>query len=299
MKQKGNNKKLKNDQIKKYLELLSILNQSTEDFLFLLDIEKNMNWFFGGVKTKYNLGDTNTPTNTLEEMYQVVYENDIEKLTLDLEKVAKGLKKEHNMSYRWVTKDNKINWINCRGRVIDDENGKPMVMIGRVNDTAYSHCTNNITGLFNSNKLIEDLKNELAKDEGYLLLVGIDNLGKINMKYGRELGDEYISYLANSIELINGVEYLYHLDSNVFGIYLSKSSEIDVKHLFDKIQNSVKDKFKITGISVANVKGDFFIGEDLYQTAMEFIISAKKNKRCELTFYSKEEIEKKRILSLS
>ena len=297
MKQKGNNKILKNNQIKKYLELLSILNQSTEDFLFLLDIEENVNWFFGDAKAKYNLGDPNKPTNTLEEMYQAVYENDIEKLSLDLEKVAKGLKKEHNMSYRWVTKDNKINWINCRGHVIDDENGRPMVMIGRVNDTVYSHYTNNITGIFNSNKLIEDLKNEIDEDEGYLLLVGIDNLGKINMKYGRELGDEYISYLANTIELINGIEYLYHLDSNVFGVYLSKSSESDVKYLFEKIQDSVKDKFNITGISVANVKGDFFIGEDLYQTAMEFIISAKKNKRCELTFYSKEEIEKKRILS--
>lgn len=290
------NKVLKNAQIKKYFESLSILNQSTEDYLFLLDIKNNENWFFGDISKKYKLYDSGETTNTIEEMFEIVHKNDQERLLLDLNKIADGTSKEHNMTYRWIDKNKKTVWINCRGRVIDDEKGNPMVMIGRVNDNGLLYCTNSLTGFFNSNKLLEDLKAGLSKVDGYLFLVGIDNLGKINMKYGRDIGDEYISYLGETVEAINGINYLYHLDSNVFGIYLENSTEKDVYKLFNKIQNSVKEKFNITGVAVANSEGYFLAESDLYRTAMSTIIKAKKNNRCELTFYSKEDAEKSKAL---
>ena len=46
-KQKSKNR---DEKINNYLNVLEILSQSTDDFLFLLDIKKDMNWFFGDLE---------------------------------------------------------------------------------------------------------------------------------------------------------------------------------------------------------------------------------------------------------
>lgn len=46
-KQKSKNR---DEKINNYLNVLEILSQSTDDFLFLLDIKKGMNWFFGDLE---------------------------------------------------------------------------------------------------------------------------------------------------------------------------------------------------------------------------------------------------------
>lgn len=42
-------------------------------------------------------------------------------------------KQVHNMNYRWVNRQGEAVWINCRGTVLNDDKGKPFVMIGSIN----------------------------------------------------------------------------------------------------------------------------------------------------------------------
>lgn len=38
------------------------------------------------------------------------------------------------MNYRWINRNGEAVWISCRGTVINDDKGKPFVMIGMVSD---------------------------------------------------------------------------------------------------------------------------------------------------------------------
>ena len=149
---------MKNEKIKKYLQSLSSLSQSTEDFLFLWDIKNDENWFFGDVSEEFALRDKGYPTNKTEEMLAIVHPKDRKALKDDLQKIFQGRSKEHNMSYRWINRQGKSVWINCRGNVIDDDFGNPMVMLGRVSTTYFSHLVNKLTGFFNNKTLKQDMK---------------------------------------------------------------------------------------------------------------------------------------------
>ena len=69
----------RNEKINNYLNVLEVLSQSTDDFLFLLDIKNGVNWFFGDLEKKYNLVKKDERVNTIEEMMGIIYPADREK----------------------------------------------------------------------------------------------------------------------------------------------------------------------------------------------------------------------------
>ena len=86
-KQKSKNR---DEKINNYLNVLEILSQSTDDFLFLLDIKKGMNWFFGDLEKKYNLIKKDERINTIEEMMGIVHPADRKKINDDIEQIVQG-----------------------------------------------------------------------------------------------------------------------------------------------------------------------------------------------------------------
>ncbi len=124
----------KDSRILNYLNALEILSQSTDDFLFLLDIPGDVNWFFGPIDGKYSVRREGSETNTTAEMLNIVYPADKPALEASLREIAEGKTDVHNIDYRWIDRSGNITWINCRGKVISDKDGNPFVMIGRVSE---------------------------------------------------------------------------------------------------------------------------------------------------------------------
>lgn len=124
------------ERIKNYLNVLNILAKSTDDYLYMWSIDRNEFWYFGGVEKEYALQDKGKPMCSAEEVESVVYQADLKMLYEDLGLIVEGKKMVHDMNYRWVNRQGDVVWINCRGKVINDDKGKPFVMIGRVSDTA-------------------------------------------------------------------------------------------------------------------------------------------------------------------
>ena len=157
-------------------QLLEVINYTTNDFLFVWDIQTDTNWFFGNIDKEFHVREQGSPTNKTSQMMDIIHPADKKAVPEDLKRIADGKQEAHDMNYRWIDKKGNIVWVNCRGKVIRDKEGNPYVMVGRVSEEAVRHLYNPLTGLWNKTKLKEDLKFRLFNNQGYLMLLDIDGL---------------------------------------------------------------------------------------------------------------------------
>lgn len=284
----------KDARIKNYLNVLEILSQSTDDYLFLWDMDKDENWFFGSVDAEYALRDKGRPTNTTAEMEAIVYPADRALLHEDLTEIASGKKQIHNMNYRWVNREGEAVWISCRGKVIADEDGSPFVMIGRVSDTALKYLYNPLTRLFNKTKMFSDMQEgTLLEDGGYFMLLDVDDLGDINLKHGRKYGDAVLKSLAAAMEEIVQSQKIYHIEHNSFAVYLDVETEREVCIVYGRLQQLMADKCTLSAGVVPNNNEMFKEKNYLYDCADQTLKKAKENGKNTIAFFSEKDMENK------
>lgn len=284
----------KDIRIKNYLHVLEILSQSTDDYLFLWDIDRDENWFFGDVDLEYALRDKGKPTNTTAEMVEIIYPADREMLSEDLQGIANGTKMVHNMNYRWVNRQGEVVWISCRGKVILNDDGTPFVMIGRVSDTALKYLVNPLTRLFNKTKMLADIKEDVLLDDGgYFMLVDVDNLGDINLKHGRKYGDDILKSLAKALEGIVQSQKMYHIEHNSFAVYVDVETEQEVCEVYTYLQEKMQEKCTLSAGVVPNNNEMFKEKNYLYDCADQTLRKAKNNGKNTIAFFSKEDLAQK------
>ena len=68
----------------------------------------------------------------------------------DLAQLVAGVKTEHNLVYRWLDREKNPIWINCRARIILDEDNKPQFLVGCINEIGTKPLADNVSGLLES-----------------------------------------------------------------------------------------------------------------------------------------------------
>lgn len=281
-----------NPKIKKYIQSLESLSQSTDDYLFVWDIKQNTNWFFGDIDKQFAVREEGHLDNTTEQMLAIVHPADKELLKNDLDKVEKGEKKVHNLNYRWIDRQGKTVWINCRGNVIDDEDGTPMVLIGRVSTSIFESKVNKLTGMFNKRKMLEDSQTTqfMAKD-GYVLFLGLDRLIKSYSEHGREYMESIVEYCARLLEeMLPEKSSVYHVEDGVFAVGFEKATKKDVQTFYAGVMEKIQNQCTITAVALPSNKQYFTDERELYTTAIDELVKAKKTRRAKLSFFSKKSV---------
>lgn len=171
-----------------------------------------------------------------------VYPEDMELLAHDLQKMVSGEKTEHDLEYRWVGKDGSPIWINCKGRMIQAEDGSPHLMIGCINEIGKRQSADNISGLLSEDALKKKIFS-LRSDEykGNLLRIGIDDFKAINEGLGMNYGNFILSSVADCIKsCIRKNQFVFYIISDEFMVLdLNDESEEDMEILYDNIRSSI------------------------------------------------------------
>lgn len=277
-----------------YKDVLGSLSRSTDDYLYVCEVDKKKYWFYGALSERYNVGNS----CSLEEWWSIVHPKDVQPLIENLQEIMDGKQTVHNMEYRLIDKQGKVVWISCRGTVQKNSEGKPFAFIGRVSDTIFRYKVDELTGFFNKVKLEEDLK--IALESGRkesLLLVGIDNLKSINIKYGRDYGDEVLQNVARVIEDIVKKPYrMYRVDGDCFVIRLGTESHERIKKRFARIQKELEGCCTLSGGAVVYHEIPIRSNDLIHQYSEEALEKAKRDGRNRLAFFSSEDFESKRNL---
>ena len=126
--------------------VIEIIDPCMDDFLYIFDLQKNTMKISQSAVGRFLIPDR-ILNNASDEMLHAIYEEDRAMLAKHMRSITEGKEKIHNLHYRWLDKMGMPVWINCRGVVIDDENGRPGYLIGCLNETGKPQRADNVSGL--------------------------------------------------------------------------------------------------------------------------------------------------------
>lgn len=223
-------------------QIIDLLDPCMDDYLYVYDY-KNDYYYISPDAAKRFLLPSHQFTDVLAAFAQFVYPLDLDLLKSDLNETFEGRKPFHNLQYRWMTKDGKPVWINCRGFVIKTDNGTDC-LIGCINEIGLSQKADNVSGLLSVSNLQSwlDEYNDTLPD-GYFLRLGLDDFKEINEKIGVEYGDFVLKKTADIISsFLLPNQRLYKVVADEYLIVdLSGGNAVDAHAQYSKIRCALDD----------------------------------------------------------
>lgn len=283
--------------------MIEAFNPCMDDYLYVFDVQNDQYYISKKAMKRFALPSFQF-THVLDTHRKFVYEEDIEMLEADLEKVMSGEKLEHNLTYRWISVDGEPIWINCRGRIIIGADGKPQFLVGCINEVGTKPIADNVSGLLES-FAIKDAWNQQhnTMTNGFVLRIGIDNFKTINEKLGVEYGDFIIHEVANCIlDCIHEGQMVFRVVADEFLIIdTAGGTAKDAKALYRKVRSGVdhlirRDNYK----AFFTISGGVISGETLGQVDYnellkytQFALSeAKARGKNQVYYFQVEDYEK-------
>lgn len=226
-----------------YCRIAQQFSYCMNDYLYVYDVKQDTYYITERALQRFMLPGS-VFHNVVATHSTFVYEEDIPALTEDLNQIVTGEKDEHNLKYRWLGKDGSPIWINCKGRMLKDSQGKPSIMIGCINEIGNRQKADNVTGLLGEFSLQEHL--ELLSPEapeGIILRIGIDDFKIINERHGLDFGNLILRSVADCIRnCLSPLQYAYRIVSDEFVVLdLSDSSIEDANELYHRIRSAVDE----------------------------------------------------------
>ena len=232
--------KLTMDQFKK---IMDVLNPCMDDYLYSYDIKNDHYCISPNAMMRFKLPATEF-SNVVEMHGRFTYPDDIEAIQADLSKILKKESTFHNLQYRWLDKNGKAVWINCRGNVLYDEEGNPEYLIGCINEIGRKQKADNVSGLLGETSLQNEFQRHKSEElEGFILRIGIDNFKEINENKGTEYGDMVLRKTADCIEsVILPDQRIYKVVADEFIVIdFSGRSVEDAIALYNQIHEKVNE----------------------------------------------------------
>ena len=281
-----------NPKIKKHIQSLKALSDSMNDYLFVWDIHHANIYFFGRISEEFELSVDGQEENTEEQFMAVVHPRDKEALGKDLEAIKSGKAQSHELNYRWINRAGMSIWVNCRGSVINDDDGKPVALIGRVSRSIFDNKVNRVTGMFNKRKMLEDSQEQqYMEKDGYLMFLGLDRLSKSYSEYGRIYMENLLVTCARVLEGMASENCkVYHAEESIFAVCFKETVRKDVQAFYTEVAKQMQKHCTITAVALPSSNQYFTDERELYDTAIAELVKAKKTRRAKFTFYSKKSI---------
>lgn len=244
-------------------QIIQLFSAYMDDYLYIMDLKSNYYRISKGAVERFMV-----PAEAFENARTVhaafVYEEDREMLDKDLGQILEGKKKSHNLHYRWIGKDGSPIWINCRGGVIDDENGNPAYLIGCINETGEKQRADNVSGLLGEKEFSTYVKacgEQFTK--GFLMHIGIDDFSSINSISSVSYSDHVIKKVADCIkECLMPKQHLFHISGDEYVIldqedHTCKEAILQYKSIRKKVSELIDaEKYKVVFTVSAGIVGD-------------------------------------------
>ncbi|RGF59232.1 EAL domain-containing protein [Coprobacillus sp. AF36-10BH] len=226
--------------IKTYKEIILILDQCIDDYLFVMDLDKDTYFISPHAMKRFNIPSYEF-SDSLPAHKKFVYEDDLEMLLSDMNKLVSGKKNFHNLQYRWIGKDGIPIWINCRSKSIKDHDGNVKYIIGCINEIGKRQVADNDSGLLGEmsfKNFIYPIHEDIT--QGFILRIDIDDFKNINENFGVKYGDVILKQVGNCIKkLLTKNQQLYRIVADEFIVMDVVGSKEDARDLYNAIRRSI------------------------------------------------------------
>ena len=282
--------------------LLEIIAECMDDYLYVLDLQNNKMEISQSALDRFMISETYM-RNAKQEIMSAVYEEDRAMFEKHMQAVMDGKEKVHDIHYRWLDKNGLPVWVNCRGVVIDDEDGKPGYLVGCLNETGNQRRADNVTGLLGGMEFCDYLRSQKKPvTTGFLMHIGIDDFATVNETHGSNYGDYVLKSVADCMkECLSGNQRLYHLIADQYVIVDLDSTSMDdaiqlKKKIGEKIDEFIiSEQYEVVFSASAGVIDASTVAEGYEECRKKFEFSLKKAKQMgknNIYFYRQEDYEK-------
>ena len=282
-------------------DLIELFASCMDDYLYIIDLQKNTFKISQAVVDRFMMSG-NSFDDAVNSFQYFVYKEDRSMIAEDLQCIMEGKEKDHNLYYRWLDKSGMPVWINCRGKVIDDKDGKPHYLIGCVNEIGDTQRADNVSGLLGERELHSYISSHIKDSSSvYLIHIGIDGFNAINGTLGVNYGNYVLKSVADCINsCLSDNQKLYHIVADEYMIIdLESHTKDDVMLLQKKICKKIEEfiiseKYKVvftisTGIIYAKMLLKYY---DEYQKIAVFSLKQAKSMGGNgVYFFEKEDYE--------
>lgn len=295
------------DHIEIFFELLS---QSTEDYIFFWDINRNKFKISSAIFDEFNLSKE-IESDLVNCWSKIVYPDDVQIWKDDIQELLDGKKGEHNLEYRLINKYEEIVWISCRGKVYVSDDLKTILLVGRIKNIGEKNKFDSITGTWNREQF-EHRMNYLIKEKiyknGAMFIMDVDNFKNINEKYGHSYGDKVLRAIATEVlEYLPKDVRLYRLDGDEFAFFYPMCTKETIEKIYEKIHMYTNTQHEIesnkyyctitAGVAMYPEDGDNYL--DLFKHADIALDIAKISGKNRIKFFSQELYENKlKVISM-
>ena len=223
-----------------HCDAMDMLDSCMNDYLFIYDFLHDFFYITPSATQRFNLIN-NRFNHVIDAFQTLVYPQDLSILTENIHQVQSTTNGSHDLRYRWLDKEGKPIWINCRGHVITNGD-QSRFMIGCINEIGNQQIADNLSGLLGESSLRSDLKEfESVIPYGYVLRLGIDDFKSINENFGTEYGDMIIQKTAECItRCLQPEQRIYRMVADEFMILDFTGARIsEAVDLYQKIRNEI------------------------------------------------------------
>ena len=266
--------------------LFDIITESMDDYLYIIDLQENTMEISQSAADRFMISRCIIGA-AHSALMNVVYEGDRIMFEKHLADISAGKEKIHNLHYRWLDKNSLPVWINCRGIVIDDDEGHARYLVGCINETGNKRRADNVTGLLGGPEFIAYLRSQAANlSKGFLIHIGIDDFGSINSTRGAAYGDYILRSAADCMKkCLSDRQRIYHLVAGQYAIVdLEASSKEDTlklkKRITDKLYEFIvaENYEAVFSVSVGVIAAaTFYEGADECRRKFEFALKQAKS----------------------
>lgn len=221
--------------------IVELFNPCMDDYLYVFDLQKDCYKISKHATERFLLPGDNFD-DAAKAHHTFVYSEDQSRLDDEFRRIMSGEIVFHNMHYRWLDRAGKPVWINCRGRVLNDADGKPHFLVGCINEIGQKQKADNVSGLLGESSLsayVEQFEDGLP--DGFLLRIGIDDFRDINGDFGMEYGDYILKSTADCIaENIKPSQRLYRILADEFMVVDFSGGDMEAAtELYKNIRKSL------------------------------------------------------------
>lgn len=212
----------------------------------------------------------------------------------DIEGVFAGTKKYHDCQYRARNASGGYVWVECKGSVIRDAEGTPIIFAGLMTRIDGQSKYDSLTGLLTTH---ETRYFDFASPFGIALLIGMDGFRKIISNYGYNTGDEILIKCSRDIsDLCKPGWKALRFSGDEFLVIAFASSLKEVKNFYEEVCRKtdivILEDGRRVGISIS--AGGVLFPQDadtrevLINKLEHSLEYAKNNRRGNLVFFSEE-----------
>ena len=223
--------------------MIDLIAPCMDDYLYIIDLKNDTLRISQSAVERFMLPDK-FMNDATKHLRTLVYEKDRKLLENHKRKICDGKEKRYNVLCRLISGKNSPVWINCRGEVINDNEGKLHYIIGCMNETGTRQRADNISGLLGEKEMASYLYSQpKEKLSGYFIQIGIDDFGMINNVHGQTYGNYILKRVAECIaECLSSGQKIYHLVTDKYMLVdmLSKSHD-EVVQLFKRIGEKIDE----------------------------------------------------------